>query len=113
MIKKVLDYLRSLVPQRLQLPQNTPAYLRNKYLLATVFFCIWVGFIDENSILERIEFEREYNKLQKDKEYYQDKIQRDAYEMEELEKNSKLELIAREKYLMKKENEDIFIIQKN
>jgi hypothetical protein len=33
--------------------------------------------------------------------------------MEELEKNSKLELIAREKYLMKKENEDIFIIQKN
>lgn len=113
MIKKVLKYLRSLIPQSLLLPTNTPAYLRNKYLLATVFFCIWVGFIDENSILERIQFQRDYNKLQKDKEYYQDKIQRDAYEMEELEKNSKLELIAREKYLMKKENEDIFIIQKN
>lgn len=101
------------MPQRLLLPTNTPAYLRNKYLLASVFFCIWVGFIDENSVLERIQFQRDYNKLQKDKEYYQDKIQRDAYEMEELEKNSKLELIAREKYLMKKENEDIFIIQKN
>lgn len=113
MIKKLLNYLRGLMPQRLLLPTNTPAYLRNKYLLASVFFCIWVGFIDENSVLERIQFQRDYNKLQKDKEYYQDKIQRDAYEMEELEKNSKLELIAREKYLMKKENEEIFIIQKN
>ncbi len=113
MIRKMLNYLKSLMPQSLRLPKNTPAYLKNKFVLASVFFCIWVGFIDENSIIERIQFQREYNKLQKDKEYYLDKIKQDTYEMEELEKISKLELIAREKYLMKKENEDIFIIQKN
>lgn len=101
------------MPERFALPKSTPGFLKNKYLLSSAVFCVWVGFIDENSVMDRLGFQRDYNKLLKDKEYYQSKIGKDTYEMEELDDNDKLELIAREKYLMKKQNEDIFIIQKN
>ncbi len=113
MLKRIVVYFRTLLPSRIALPKSTPAFLKNKYLLASVVFCVWVGFIDENSVLERFQFQQDYDKLVRDKEYYQEKISRDAYEMEELDDDGKLELIAREKYLMKKEDEDIFIIQKN
>jgi len=86
-------------------------YLKNKYVIASLIFIVWIGFIDENNLIERIQMKSYYNSLLKSKRYYKDKIETDRYEMEELENNSKLERLARERYLMRKTNEDIIIIK--
>lgn len=87
--------------------------IKNKYILASVVFLIWIGFIDENSLAERVNLEKNYQQLLSDKSYFQSKIEADTYETEKLDNNSNLEVIAREKYLMKKKNEDIFVIKKH
>jgi cell division protein DivIC len=86
-------------------------FIRNKYVLAALIFFVWLGFIDENSLLDRLRLQNEYRQLKQDKEYYNKKIMQDSYLMEELDSDEKLETAARENYLMKKDNEDIFIIQ--
>ncbi len=74
-------------------------------------FAIWVIFFDNNSLLNRFELHGEINKLEKEKAYYQEKIQKDNKKILELKTNKKnLEKFAREQYLMKKKNEDIYII---
>lgn len=87
------------------------AYLKNKYVIASVIFIIWIGFIDENNLVERIQMKSYYNELKESKEYYKKKIETDRYNMEELDNNAKLERLARERYLMRKPNEDIVIIE--
>jgi cell division protein DivIC len=84
---------------------------KNKYFLATLFFIVWVGFIDQNNLFERFQNMRELKKLSGDKEYYQNKIAEDSERLKELKTNKEnLEKFAREQYLMKKDNEDVFII---
>jgi len=87
--------------------------VKNKYILATIAFVVWVLFIDENNVIDRFFAWRKYNELVHTKEYFQDKIKKDRDEMEELDKNKNLERLAREKYLMKRKNEDIYIIKED
>ncbi|MBN1599921.1 MAG: septum formation inhibitor [Bacteroidales bacterium] len=85
--------------------------LRNKFFLASVLFIIWVGVIDENNLLERYRNIRQLKQLNDDKEFYIKKIHEDSERLKELKTNNEnLEKFAREQYLMKKANEDIFII---
>jgi cell division protein DivIC len=85
--------------------------LRNKYLLATLLFILWVSFFDQNNWFERLQILREIRQLKIDKEYYQQKIKEDCERLKELKTNNEnLEKFAREQYLMKKENEDVFVI---
>ena len=83
----------------------------NRYIVLFMVFAIWVIFFDNNSLLNRFELHGEINKLEKEKAYYQEKIQKDNKKILELKTNKKnLEKFAREQYLMKKKNEDIYII---
>jgi cell division protein FtsB len=85
--------------------------LRNKYILTGTVFFIWLLFFDQNSLLERRKFSSELNELNEEKKYYIEKIGEDSKRLKELKTdNNNLEKFAREQYLMKKENEDIFII---
>jgi cell division protein DivIC len=85
--------------------------LKNKFFLASLFFIVWVGFFDQNNLFERFQNLRELKKLNEDKEYYQNKIAEDSERLKELKTNNEnLEKFAREQYLMKKDNEDVFII---
>jgi RNase adaptor protein for sRNA GlmZ degradation len=94
--------IRSLVP-----------LLKNKYLLSLVIFFAWIVFIDENNLMERSKNIRQIHALERDKLYYEKKIREDREKLEELEGSvEKFEKFAREQYLMKRENEDIFIIEK-
>lgn len=86
-------------------------YLKNKYVITSLLFIIWIAFIDENNLIERIQMKQYYNELIESKEYYIKKIEKDKYDMEELENDKKLERLARERYLMRKPNEDIIIIE--
>ena len=87
--------------------------LRNKYSLSLILFFVWIVFFDSNNLIERTGNLRRVHTLEKDKIYYETKITEDMNKLEELEGNSEnLEKFAREQYLMKKANEDIFIIEK-
>ncbi|MEX0966450.1 MAG: septum formation initiator family protein [Bacteroidia bacterium] len=87
--------------------------LRNKYLLVAIFMLVWLVFFDRNNIFERIEAEWHHYQLRQDKAYYLEKIEETKAMKEELfSDEAKLEKFAREKYLMKKDIEDIFIIVK-
>jgi cell division protein FtsB len=87
------------------------AALRNKYVLTTVLFFVWMLLFDQNNLTERRKNASQYEQLLEEKDYYLKKIDEDRKRIEELKTNNdNLEKFAREQYLMKKENEDIFII---
>ncbi|MCK4663200.1 MAG: septum formation initiator family protein [Bacteroidales bacterium] len=88
-------------------------YLKNKYVLSLIVFTLYLGFFDPNNLMDRIASVKKLKQLEKDKEYYIERITEDTKRMKELKTdNDNLEKFAREQYLMKKENEDIFIIVK-
>jgi len=85
--------------------------LTNKYLVTIIAFGIWMTFCDTNRIVDRMAEFQNFHQLEKDREYYLQKIDDDSKRMEELRTNKEnLEKFAREQYLMKRANEDIFII---
>lgn len=86
-------------------------YIKNKYIITLTLFVAWLLFFDKNDIVSQVELNRQLNELKKEKQYYVDEIARNKQDMFELQTNPKnLEKFAREKYLMKKDNEDIFVI---
>jgi cell division protein DivIC len=85
--------------------------VRNKYILTSVLFVLWMLMFDQNNLNERRKNNRDYNQLIKERDYFQKKIEENRKRIEELKTNNdNLEKFAREQYLMKKDNEDIFII---
>ena len=74
-------------------------------------FIVWMLFFDENSILNHMEFNKEIKKLNNEKKYYNSEIQKDTELIEKLENKEELEKFAREEYNMKKENEEIYLIE--
>ncbi|HDJ32926.1 MAG TPA: septum formation initiator family protein [Bacteroidetes bacterium] len=85
--------------------------LRNKYVLSSILFLLWIAFFDTNNLIDRAKQLKELHQLEADREYYIRRIEHDTRRMNELETDLKsLEKFAREQYLMKKENEDVFII---
>ena len=89
-----------------------PKFTRNFYFLFGLFFFIWMLFIDSNDFYTQYKLNQKRKNLEDQKEYYLEKIDEVKSEREELfSNNRKLEKFAREKYLMKKESEDLFIIQ--
>ena len=87
---------------------------RNKYILAvTVFFC-WMIFFDNNNFIDRYFYYKDIRKLKDKKTYYEQKIKEDRQKLDELKTNAdNLEKFAREQYLMKKENEDIYLVDED
>lgn len=85
--------------------------ITNKYLLIGLLFSVWMTFMDTNSYLIHKELDTEIENLQKKKKFYQTEINKDQKAFENLKDTEKLEEFAREKYLMKRENEDIYLIE--
>ena len=83
-------------------------------MVTFVLFIIIIGFIDDNSLMRRVQHQREINNLNKQIESYRKQYEEDTRMLKEITSNPQaIEKIAREKYFMKKPNDDIFIIQKN
>lgn len=90
---------------------RVPAILKNKYLLVIVGLSIWLLFFDRNDIFSQMKRRNEVKKLEDERDYYSNEIKRNQQEIQELRSDPKeLEKFAREHYLFKKDNEDIFII---
>lgn len=83
----------------------------NKYLLAFAVFIVWVTFFDENNLVQHKQNIKELALLQEQVSFYKNKIEADKRKLIELQTNdANLEKFAREQFLMKKADEDIYVI---
>lgn len=84
--------------------------IKNKYFLVIVGLVIWLLYFDKNDVFTQFDLIKKCNKLNSEKEYYISEIEKNKKEIVELQNNKKsLETFAREKYLMKRDNEDVFV----
>lgn len=87
---------------------------RNKYFLVTVIFMVWMIFFDKNDLFSQYQYHSQLSKLKHERDFYQKETAKVHQELDELTSNKQeLEKFAREKYLMKKDNEDVFVIVKS
>ncbi len=91
--------------------KKLPKPFRNFYFVTVVIFLFWMLVLDSNNLLARFQLSSKLNSLENEKEYYQEKIKKVEKDHNELfGDRESLEKFAREKYLMKKEKEDIYIV---
>ena len=92
--------------------KKLPKPLRNKYLILFLLFILWVIFIDDYNLINQNKIKNTVDDLKSQKEFYINEIKSDSTELYKLQNDpAEQEKFAREKFLMKKENEDIFIIR--
>lgn len=85
--------------------------IKNKYFLCSIAFIVWMLFFDRNDVASQYDYRTKVKKLEEEKEFYNKEIAQAEKDLQELTTNSeKLEKFARERYLMKRDNEDVFVI---
>lgn len=85
---------------------------KHKYLITIVAFAVILGFLDENSMIRRVGYAQEISQLQTEIDKYRIEYEENTKRLNELSTNPEaIEQIAREKYLMKKPNEDIYVFE--
>ena len=87
-------------------------FFSNKYVLILIVFIVWMFFFDANSYLTHYELDKEINALEDNSDFYKNEIENDKTFIKKMEDSDEMEKFAREKYYLKKENEDIYIIEK-
>jgi len=97
MLKKILDKI--------------PSVLKNKYLITSVVFLVLMIFLDRNNFISQVKLRKELSELRDELKFYRDQAAKDSIELSRLMGDSlALEKLGREKYLMKRDSEDIYII---
>ncbi len=88
---------------------------RNRYFSVTLFFFGWLIFFDQTSIIHDIELTQKVKQLKAQKKFYEKQTEAVTEQLKELQTNpTNLEKFAREKYFMKKSNEDVYVfVDKN
>ncbi|MAJ12520.1 MAG: septum formation initiator [Flavobacteriales bacterium] len=93
--------------------EKIPSYLKNKYVIIISLFIIWIVFFDNYNLIRQSKIKKEIKQLEENKNFYSKEIKKDSTEYHELlNSDEKKEKFAREKFLMRKENEDVYIIRK-
>ena len=86
-------------------------FFLNKYFLTALAFIVWLVFFDSNNILNGLKVKDKLNDLKKQKQFYMNEIKQDSILTRKLLSDTiELEKFARERYLMKKDNEDVYLI---
>jgi cell division protein DivIC len=91
--------------------KKLPKAFRNFYVVTGGIFFIWILALDSNNLINRFQLSSKFNTLESERDYYVEKIKEVEKDHEELfGDRESIEKFAREKYLMKKETEDIYVI---
>lgn len=85
--------------------------MTNMYVLVLTIFVVWMLFFDTNSLLIHLELQREIEKLEKTQDFLKEEIKKDKLIIQKLSDEKELERFAREEYYLKKENEEIYLIE--
>ena len=86
-------------------------FLSNKYVWVLLFFTTWMVFLDNYSYFDHRMLNNQIEELEDNKKYYQEEIKKDQENIKKLKNPQQIEKYAREKYYMKKDSEDIYIIE--
>jgi cell division protein DivIC len=86
-------------------------FLSNKYVWVSLSFLVWMVFLDNYSYFEHRFLNKQIDGLEDNATYYQEEIKKDEENIKQLKNPMQIEKYAREKYYMKKDSEDIYIIQ--
>jgi cell division protein FtsB len=90
---------------------HIPGFLKNKYFIAIAGFAAIMLFLDKNDVFSTMARNKELRELKQSKDYFTTQIASERKELEALKNNpATLEKYARENYLMKRENEDLFLL---
>ncbi len=112
-------------PEKLNLVENEcismlkhinkiPVVFKNKYLLALIAFAVWMFFFDRNDIPLQLKRVSELHELENSEQNMAAQIKATKKELDLLKTSpATLEKYAREKFMMKRDNEDLFIVRKN
>lgn len=96
-MKKILPYI---------------SIFRNKYFVTAVVFLVWIAFFDRNDLFTQYDRKTELKKLEAGKHYYETEIAATRKELTDLNNNpAVLEKFAREKFYLKRPNEEVFIVE--
>lgn len=91
--------------------KKLPKIFQNFYVVSLVIFLAWMLLLDSNNLVARFRLGAKLSSLEDEKEYYEQKIKEVKKDRSELfGDNESIEKFAREKYLMKKQSEDIYVI---
>lgn len=91
--------------------RKLPALFKNKYVIATLAFVVWIVFFDRNDLITQAGYLHQLSTLRDQRTYLKEEIlQTDSDRYQLRSDPAKLEKFAREKYLMKKGNEDVYLI---
>ena len=92
------------------IPEKWRPYLFNRYILTIFGFLVWMTFFDRNDFILQYNYRQKLNALNKEIDYFANEIEKNRATITELFTNSKnLERYARERYFMKRDNEDVFV----
>ena len=86
-------------------------FASNKYVLVLLVFIVWMLFLDNYSYLDHRLLNNQIDELNRQKEYYKKEINNDQINIKQLKDPAQIEKYAREKYFMKKDSEDVYIIE--
>lgn len=86
-------------------------FLSNKYVWVLLFFCTWMIFLDNYSYFDHRILDQQIEDLEDNAAYYKEEIKKDQENIKQLKNPEQIEKYAREKYYMKKDSEDIYIIE--
>lgn len=93
---------------------HIPSFLKNKYFISLAVFGIVILFLDKNDFFTQLDRRNDLQKLEQSKQHFTNEIASERKELEALKTNpATLEKYAREKYLMKRDNEELFLISEN
>ncbi len=88
-----------------------PAFTRNFFFITCITFLVWMLFFDTNDLISQFQLRSQVRELEHKKQHYSEKIKEVRKDREELMSNPQLlEKFAREKYLMKRKNEEVYIV---
>ena len=96
--------------QNLILKYTFLKFLGSRYTLIFLFFIVWMLFLDNQSYLDQRILYKQINELEDNKAYYKEEIAKDQQSIKNLKNPGQTERYAREKYYMKRDSEDIYII---
>jgi cell division protein FtsB len=84
--------------------------IKNKYLITIVALAVWVAYFDKNDLSAQIELQNKVTKLENERDFYKSEIENNNKMIKLLQTDSiSLDKFARETYLMKKDNEEVFV----
>ena len=90
---------------------HIPKILKNKYFYTGLAFFVWLLFFDTNNLIYQGKLPSKLNNAREQKEFYLNEIKKDSTSLKELMTNMEtMEKFAREKYLMKRDDEDVYLV---